>query len=78
MKSCSAALPTAKAVVRGSRILAGSPNVTLRVLGASKLLKFNHSRVDFIREVAYTYSMNTFGNLTKIALTIILNTTHKT
>ena len=30
MKSCSAALPTAKAVVKGSRILAGSPNVTPR------------------------------------------------
>ena len=47
------ALPTVKAVLRGSRvlaILAGSPNVTLRVLGASKLLEFNHGRVVFISE----------------------------
>ena len=52
-------------------------SVTLRILGASKLLKFNHCRVAFYHTSADIHIMHTGGSLTKKALTITLNTGNK-
>ena len=42
-------------------ILAGSPNVTLRVLGASKLLTFSHCRVSLYHRIVIINSLHNVG-----------------